>query len=146
MFETKKMNENLIPNIICELLENNNKIVIDGLGYFEVTHQAATYNIEKKILYPPMNCLYFKNDEAKADDIIAKKIAKKLNISIDKAFEKIELWVNDICMQLAESQIAAFGETGKFFIDKNNKIAFAFSDKTNTLKDNYGLKEVHLQK
>lgn len=140
------MSENLIPNIICELLENNKKIVIDGLGYFEVTHQAAKYNVEKKILYPPTDFLYFINDEIKSDDILAKKMTKNLNLSIAEAFEKIELWVNEICMQLAEMQTAAFGNIGEFFIDKNGKIAFVFSDKTNILKNNYGLKEVHLHK
>jgi len=140
------MNENVIPNIIYDLLENNKKIVIDRLGYFEVIHQAATYDIEKKILYPPTNFLHFMNDETQCDSMLAKKIAKKLNISLDEAFVKIELWINEICMQLAESQTAAFGSIGEFFIDKNSKIAFVFSDKTKTLKDNYGLKKVHLRK
>ena len=140
------MNENLIPNTICELLENNKKIVINGLGYFEIKHQTAKYNIEKKILYPATNFLHFRNDETICDNILVKKIAKKLSLSIDQAIEKLDTWVNEICIQLAESQTATFGTIGEFFIDKENKISFVFSDKTNIMKDNYGLKEVHLYK
>ncbi|MDR1984997.1 MAG: hypothetical protein LBQ28_09275 [Prevotellaceae bacterium] len=140
------MDENLIPNIICELLENNKKIIIVGLGYFEITHQSASYDSETETLYPPMNFLCFKNTDVKPDNILVKNVAKKLDISENEASEKISSWIDEICMQLAESQSAAFGKAGEFFIDDEGKIAFRFSDKTNILKDNYGLKEIYLQK
>jgi nucleoid DNA-binding protein len=140
------MNKNLIPDIICELLETNKKIVIEGLGYFEITHQSASYDAETKTLYPPIDFLHLKNFDIKSDDILMKKIAEKLNISEDEANEKILLWIDEIYMQLAENQSAAFGEKGEFFIDDENKVSFRFSDKTNMLKDYYGLKEVYFEK
>ncbi|MDR2652742.1 MAG: hypothetical protein LBC68_10605 [Prevotellaceae bacterium] len=140
------MDENLIPNIIYELLEKNKKVVIVGLGYFEITHQSASYDAETKTLYPPVNFLHFKNCDIKSDNILEKNIAKKLNISTDEALEKISFWIDETCMQLAESQSAAFDETGELFVDDEAKISFRFLDKTNILKDNYGLKEIHLDK
>jgi nucleoid DNA-binding protein len=139
------MNKNLIPDIICELLEKNKKVIIEGLGYFEITHQSASYDAETKTLYPPVNFLHFKNFDAKSDDILIKSIAKRLNISEDEASEKTLLWIDELCIRLAEFQSAAFGKTGEFFIDGEGKISFRFSDKTNMLKDSYGLKEVYLQ-
>lgn len=140
------MREKPIPDIIYELLDSNQKIAVGGLGYFEVVHRSATYNAEKKILYPPVNFLYFRNVETISDNILVKEIAKTLNISENEAAETIELWINEICMLLAESQTAAFGDSGRFFIDENGKIAFLFLDNTNVIKDNYGLKEIYLHK
>ncbi|MDR3226077.1 MAG: hypothetical protein LBT56_00200 [Prevotellaceae bacterium] len=140
------MSENLIPNIIYELFENNKKIVIDGLGYFEVTHQSASYDTESKTLYPPKTFLHFQNIGVESDNILVKNVAEKLNISEDEAYEKISLWIDDVCMQLAEFQRIAFGEKGEFFINDEGKISFCFLDKTNILKNNYGLKNVHLKK
>ncbi|MDR1347199.1 MAG: hypothetical protein LBJ63_02040 [Prevotellaceae bacterium] len=139
------MNENLIPDIICELLNRNKKVVIAGLGCFEITHQSASYDAEAKTLYPPINFLYFKNFDAGQDDILVKHIAKRLDISEDNALEKTLLWTDEICIRLAEFQSAAFGKTGEFFIDSEGKISFRFSDKTNILKDSYGLTEIYLQ-
>ncbi|MDR2291857.1 MAG: hypothetical protein LBE11_00075 [Prevotellaceae bacterium] len=138
------MDENLIPNIICELFETKKKVVIAGLGYFEITHQSASYDAETKILYPPVNFLYFKNLDIKSDSILEKNIAEKLNISEDEATEKILLWIDEVCMQLYENKCAVFGKTGEFFIDDEGKISFRLSDKTNRLKDSYGLKEIDL--
>ncbi|MDR2125646.1 MAG: hypothetical protein LBP63_02285 [Prevotellaceae bacterium] len=140
------MNENLIPNIIFELLEKNRKIVISGLGYFEITHQSASYDAETKILYPPVNFLNFKNCDIKSNNILEKNIAKKLNISENEALEKISLWRDEICIKLVEFQTAAFGEAGEFFVDDEGKISLRFSDKTNIMKDSYGLKEIYLGK
>ncbi|MDR1198140.1 MAG: hypothetical protein LBK94_03885 [Prevotellaceae bacterium] len=138
------MNENLISDIIYELLEKNGKVVIAGLGCFEITHQSASYDAETKTLYPPINFLHFNNFDAKQDDILVKSIAKRMDISEDEALEKTLLWTDEICIRLAEFQSAAFGKTGEFFIDSEGKISFRFSDKTNILKDNYGLKEIYL--
>ncbi|MDR2064858.1 MAG: hypothetical protein LBP85_04015 [Prevotellaceae bacterium] len=140
------MNENLIPNIICELLEKNKKIVLTGLGYFEITHQSASYDAETKTLHPPVNFLHFNNFDIKSDNVLEKNVAKKLYISEDEASEKILLWIDEICMLLAENQSAVFGKTGEFFINDEGKISFRFSDKTNILKDSYGLKEIYLHK
>ncbi|MDR1552357.1 MAG: hypothetical protein LBS69_02690 [Prevotellaceae bacterium] len=140
------MNENLIPNIICELLEKNKKVAIIGLGYFEITHQSASYDADTKTLYPPVNFLHFKNFDIKSDNILEKNIAEKLNISEDEALEQISFWIDEICMQLAEDKSAAFGKTGEFFVDDESKISFRFLDATNILKDSYGLKEIHFDK
>jgi nucleoid DNA-binding protein len=140
------MDENLIPAIICELLEKNKKIVIAGLGYFEITHQSASYDTETKTLHPPVNFLYFNNFDIQSDRILEKNVAKKLDISEDEALKKILLWIDEICVQLAENQSAVFGKAGEFFINDEGKISFRFSDKTNILKDSYGLKEIYLHK
>ncbi|MDR0754361.1 MAG: hypothetical protein LBF04_03125 [Prevotellaceae bacterium] len=140
------MNENLIPNIICELLETNKKVVIVGLGYFEIMHQSASYDAETKILYSPVNFLYFKNFDIQSDNVLEKNIAEKLNISENEASEKIALWTDEICMQLAENKHVDFGKTGEFFIDDEGKMSFRLPDKTNILKDSYGLKEIDLHK
>ncbi|MDR0421240.1 MAG: hypothetical protein LBH30_07330 [Prevotellaceae bacterium] len=140
------MDANLIPDIIYELLEKNKKVVIVGLGYFEITHQSASYDTETKTLYPPMNFLYFKNCENKSDNLLVKNISERLAISEDEALQKTLSWIDEICIQLAETQSADFGNTGEFFIDDEGKISFRFSDKTNMLKDSYGLKEIYFEK
>jgi hypothetical protein len=138
------MVENLIPNILYKLFKNNKKVVIAEFGYFEVTHQSATYNAETKTLCPPMNFLYFKNENAKSqsDDILAKKLAQNLNISESDAVNNISVWIDEICMKLAEFGKAELGATGEFFINDEGQISFRFSDETNIMKDSYGLEEV----
>ena len=138
------MVENLIPNILYKLFKNNKKVVIAEFGYFEVTHKSATYNAETKTLCPPMNFLHFKNENAKSqyDDILAKTLAKKLDISEAEAVDNISIWIDGICIKLAEFGKAEFGTTGEFFINDEGQISFRFSDETNIMKDSYGLEEV----
>ena len=90
-----------IPHIIKDLLTRREGLVIPGLGSLISEFQPASIRPDQKLIHPPGKKLRLDtNVKQDADEVLARELASRQNISLEKAREEIQRFVDAIFNQL----------------------------------------------
>jgi len=90
-----------IEYIIKDLLTRREGLVVPGLGSFISEFQPASIRKDKKIIQPPKKQFRFDPTvKADADNILAIRIAKKENITLQEAVDRIKKFTDNVHEQL----------------------------------------------
>jgi len=131
-----------LAKYISELLFENDKVIIPGLGAFIGTPQAAKMDSEGQVLSPPKKVITFDSNDKSADNLLARHISKSENITQIATKKSITDFVNETIKELKEGKRVRLADIGIFSMDVKGHILFDAEDDVNYLTDSFGLDEI----
>ena len=133
-----------IGKYINDLLQENDTVIVPGLGAFISEYKPAFSDIATGILHPPSKKVSFNPDIKTNGGLLAGRIASDEHISHRKAVLKVEKICDDILYRLDKGERILLEDTGTLFYDKNGILSFEPSLSLNFLADAYGLEPVSI--
>jgi nucleoid DNA-binding protein len=85
-----------IAQSIRALLDKEGKVVVPGLGIFEIKHFPARLNKEKKKISAPQTHLFFIQKLNAEDDMLANYLAETEKVSPEESAKAVETYVNSL--------------------------------------------------
>ncbi len=126
-----------IVKYIIEILKDNGKVVVPGLGNFVIEHNAAKIHPVEHKFTPPAKSVIF-NSSAPEDDLLASKISEQEKITTKKALEKIKKFSDDLVSGIQKDKTATVEGLGVFSLTADDLITFA-PDTANFSDEEFGL-------
>ncbi|MFC2100527.1 SPOR domain-containing protein [Bacteroidota bacterium] len=131
-----------LAKYISDLLFENNKLIIPGLGALIGTPQPAKINEDGQSISPPKKLITFDPNDKNADNVLARHISKSENITQIATKKIINDFVNDTIRELKEGKRVRLAEIGVFSMDQKGNILFNEEEDVNYLTDSFGLDKV----
>jgi nucleoid DNA-binding protein len=85
-----------IAQSIRALLDKEGKVVVPGLGIFEIKHFPARLNKDKKKISAPQTHLFFIQKLTAEDDMLVNYLAEAEKISKEESAKAVETYVNSL--------------------------------------------------
>lgn len=135
-----------IVDHILALLHTEKKLLIPGFGEFQTTQEPAKVDAKRGVATPSRKTLKFKGDKKKKDDGVFKKyIAKKENITLPKASEKIKNFIK-ASEEILKKEKLSLPRIGKFWLNDKKQIIFEADDTLSFSVENFGMTKVKADK
>lgn len=128
-----------VPDYLCKLLLQHDKVVIPGFGIIETAYAPATIHPTQHLFHPPHKSLSFTRNIAAQDELIAALMAITENIAIDAAKTKIQEFVLKVEDDLLKKGSCYVKGIGKFYFDVEHHLQFLADNTNNFLLSSYGL-------
>jgi len=116
---------------------------VPEFGGFITNYNSAYYSSEKNKFYPPSKTVAFNSQLKINDGLLANKISVSENINYNDALKRINDFVNKILIELNSGRTVNFENIGCFKITNKN-LVFTPYEKTNWLKNAYGLPPINM--
>ena len=107
------MDVNLLSRLLKELIIDNDRIPLPGMGYFHTEPTAATFSEDGKTIYPPSRRISFKGDERASGDIIARYYAKSTGIDEETAATELDAFLRQLKPTLKSKKSIEFPGLGR---------------------------------
>lgn len=128
---------------ISKLLFDYDCVTIPGFGSFLGNYKSAQYDFKEQKFHPPCKQISFNSQIKENDGLLAKDVAKKLDLSYDEAVKKIRqevlIWLKKI-----KSETIVLKNIGELYLNKEDKITFIPSKDLNHLKESFGLPPIFI--
>lgn len=128
-------------SIIKEYLLENKKILINGLGFFDIVYKSAKIHPILHTFDPPGNYVEFTKSEKETSDEFVKYVAGKEKITEIQAEEKINSWVTDLKETMKNEKFYTLGTLGEFSLDAIGNMVFIPTLDTDISPESYGLEQ-----
>lgn len=128
-----------MDNIIKEYLLKYNKVLINGLGYFEVVYKSAEIHPILHSFDPPGKYVSFSKNEKEYSDDFIKFVANKSNIEFSLAEANIKDWIKQLKENMKKDKTYSLGSLGSFSFDAIGNMVFIPSLDTDISPESYGL-------
>lgn len=119
---------------ITELLQQQEKLSIPGLGIFSQVRKDGSYHEKNNLFLPPHYETHFQ-EQFSDDDTLARYISSKKNISVASATYFVEKFANNIKLQSATAEVQ-LSQLGWMQL-QNNKLSFRPNAAANTYEQEY---------
>lgn len=133
-----------INKYIKELIIKNECIILSGFGGFETHYIPAHLDGVTGKMVPPSKQVIFRQDFKKDNRVLARFVAKKEGIDLDKATEVIDDFISDIVYKLDTGGSYILDGLGKFIKEHDGRLIFIPLEKQNFLIDSFGLSEISI--
>lgn len=130
-----------ISAYIPELLEENEYVIIPGLGAFISTYQPAKFDGESNILLPPSRLFSFNPDLRVDDGILQHYLVQRMKITHSQAHKLIEQYSDDIVYHLQSGEPVVLDKLG-ILSKPGNTIHFEPENRKGTLVEAFGFDPV----
>ncbi len=134
-----------ISKYIKDLLQDNDCVVIPGLGGFVIISKSAKISDTKSSFSPPSKELVFDSKLEKDDGLLRKYIAETAKMSEQQAKNEITNFVTQAKGKLQKGGKVYFDEIGSLQLDANKNIRFKVDADSHFLMDTFGLMEFKSQ-
>ena len=126
-----------IVKYIIEILKDEGKLIVSGLGRFTIEYKATTIHPIEHTFTPPEKIIVFES-LALDDDLLALKISEKENISVDEASNIIKIFSDRLILDIQKGKLAGIEGFGVFSLTTDNLINFV-SETTFFSDEEFGL-------
>ena len=130
---------------IKEYLLEHGKVQVNNFGVFELIYKSAQIHPVLHTVTAPGRYVVFSENLISNAPELSKFVAAKESITIDKANNKIEEWVQSIKETIALKKDYPLGSFGKFFSNAMGKIEFIPLLDTDISTESFGLEESTIQ-
>ena len=96
------MDVNLLSRLLKELIIDNDRIALPGMGYFQTEPMPAYFSEDGKTIYPPSKRISFKGDERASGDMISRYYASSSGIDPDTASTELEAFLRQLKYTLSD--------------------------------------------
>ncbi len=131
-----------IGKYISELLFSKDVVVLPGFGEFSTKYIPARFVPEKKKVEAPSKQISFSSKNKTDDQILTNHIAKKENITNEKAKEFINSFVSELNNSLKSGKKVELEDVGQFSMSPAGEIEFVADKSINYLNDTAGMRSV----
>lgn len=134
----------LLSRMIKELVLENDRVSLPGLGVFVCEYVPASFSDKGFVINPPYKRIYFRSKK-EDDGLLVSFYAGKNGVDMDVAEKFVEDAVSDIRQELESKRSVEFPELGKLRSTKENTLFFVADQDLDIYPDGFGLVSVSLK-
>jgi|ADurb_H2B_02_Slu_FD_contig_31_3907323_length_3323_multi_10_in_0_out_0_3 nucleoid DNA-binding protein len=127
-----------ISGFIAELLEENEYVILPGVGAFLAEYRPAHFDEGVQKMVPPSRKVSFNPGLKKNDGALAGHLAHSLKITASRATKIVSGFADDVVYRLEHDETVRFEELGKL-VPTEGGIEFIPEEKSGELADSFGL-------
>lgn len=134
----------LLSRMIKELVLENDRVSLPGLGVFVCEYVPASFSDKGFVINPPYKRIYFRSKK-EDDGLLVSFYAGKNGVDMDVAEKFVEDAVSDIRKELESKRSMEFPGLGKLRSTKENTLFFVADQDLDIYPDGFGLVSVSLK-
>ena len=134
-----------LSKYISDLLYQHDCVTIPGFGSFLGNYKSAEFDLKNERFFPPKKQISFNSQIKGNDGLLAKKIAKELDVDFNEALKEIHKVVLSWNSRLKNETIL-LEDLGELYLSDENKIIYLPNSRSNHLKDSFGLSPLFVRK
>lgn len=134
----------LLSRMIKELVLENDRVSLPGLGVFVCEYVPASFSDKGFVINPPYKRIYFRSKK-EDDGLLVSFYAGKNGVDMDVAEKFVEDEVSDIRQELESKRSVEFPGLGKLRSTKENTLFFVADQDLDIYPDGFGLVSVSLK-
>lgn len=134
----------LLSRMIKELVLENDRVSLPGLGVFVCEYVPASFSDKGFVINPPYKRIYFRSKK-EDDGLLVSFYAGKNGVDMAVAEKFVEDAVSDIRQELESKRSVEFPELGKLRSTKENTLFFVADRDLDIYPDGFGLVSVSLK-
>ena len=113
-----------VGTYIGDLLYQNEKVNIPGLGGFTADYKTAELDHVQGKIAPPSKSLNFNSNLVVNDGLLINYIKEKHELSLGEAQKAVEDYVSRVKEAIGRREIVVFPEVGRLYKDYEQKLQF----------------------
>lgn len=134
-----------VDQYIAELLFQQDKVVVPGLGTFSLSYKSSQTDPVQGMLTPPVKEVSFRRSlEGSADSALAQHISAAEQVSEEQAKQWVEDYVQHAREKLQRKDLVIIDQVGRLYVDFEGALQF-LPDTTNFDTETYGLPPISAQ-
>ena len=138
------MDIDLLSKMVKELILDNDRVVLPGLGCFVAEMVPSTFSDKGYTINPPYRRLYFRSRPDQGDEL-AKLYAKGNGIEMEIADKIINDFVSELKSVLFSKKTIVFPGLGRLRATKENAVFFVSDEDLDIYPAGFGLEPISLK-
>lgn len=138
------MDIDLLSKMVKELILDNERVVLPGLGSFVAEIVPASFSDKGYTINPPYRKLYFRSKPDEGSDLIP-FYAKNNSVSEDVAEKVITDFVSELKAILFHKKTVIFPGLGRLRATKENNVFFVADEDLDIYPEGFGLEPISLK-
>ena len=138
------MDIDLLSKMVKELILDNDRVVLPGLGCFVAEMVPSTFSDKGYTINPPYRRLYFRSRPDQGDEL-AKLYAKGNHIEMEMANKIINDFVSELKSVLFSKKTIVFPGLGRLRATKENAVFFVADEDLDIYPAGFGLEPISLK-
>ena len=138
------MDIDLLSKMVKELILDNDRVVLPGLGSFVAEIVPSTFSDKGYTINPPYRRLYFRSKPDQGDELV-KFYATSNNIQMEMADRIITDFVAELKSILHAKKTVVFPGLGRLRATKENNVFFVADEDLDIYPDGFGLEPISLK-
>ena len=138
------MDIDLLSKMVKELILDNDRVVLPGLGCFVAELVPATFSDKGYTINPPYRRLYFRSKPDSGDELV-RFYAQSNNVSLEMADRIIIDFVAELKSVLHLKKTVVFPGLGRLRATKENNVFFVADEDLDIYPDGFGLEPISLK-
>lgn len=138
------MDIDLLSKMVKELILDNDKVVLPGLGAFVAEIVPSTFSDKGYTINPPYRKLYFRSKPNEGDALVNFYMSAN-NLSRDVAEKVIREFIEELRSVLHVRKTVIFPGLGRLRATKENTIFFVADEDLDIYPDGFGLESISLK-
>ena len=138
------MNIDLLSKMVKELILDQDRVILPGLGSFVAEIVPSTFSDKGYTINPPYRRLYFRSKPDAGDDLV-KFYASSNNVKPEMAERIIIDFVSELKSVLYEKKTVVFPGLGRLRATKENLLFFVADENLDIYPEGFGLEPISLK-
>ena len=138
------MDIDLLSKIVKELILDNDRVVLPGLGAFVAEMVPAAFSDKGYTINPPYRKLYFRSRPDEGDELI-RFYASSNNLEFEIAEKVIREFVGELKSVLISKRVVVFPGLGRLRATKENALFFIADEDLDIYPEGLGLEQISLK-
>ena len=138
------MDIDLLSKMVKELILDNDRVVLPGLGCFVAELVPSTFSDKGYTINPPYRRLYFRSKPDEGDELV-KFYAQSNNVPMEMADRIITDFVAELKSVLHLKKTIVFPGLGRLRATKENNVFFVADEELDIYPDGFGLEPISLK-
>ena len=143
-YNVNYMDIDLLSKMVKELILDNDRVVLPGLGSFVAEIVPSTFSDKGYTINPPYRRLYFRSKPDQGDELI-KFYAKSNSVQMEMADRIITDFVAELKSVLHTKKTVVFPGLGRLRATKENNVFFVADEDLDIYPDGFGLEPISLK-
>ena len=139
------MDIKLISELLTELIMENDRVSLPGMGSFIVEPAPSVFSDKATILHPPFRRVLFRSKETWNDGLLEERYSQKSGLKPEKAKIELGLFIASVNTELDIKKRVDFPELGYLRINERGTTSFVVDQDLFISKDSFGLEPIKLK-
>lgn len=139
------MDIQLISELIKELLMENDRVSLPGMGSFIAEPAPSVFSDKATVIHPPFRRVLFRSKETWNDGLLEKRVSQKSGLDLEVAKIELNQFIASLNTELELKKRVDFPSLGHFKISERGTTSFTVDKDLFVSKDSFGLEPLKLK-
>jgi nucleoid DNA-binding protein len=139
------MDLNLLSRILQELILDNDRISLPGLGTFTVDSIPAYFSEDGNTIYPPNKRVSFKKEDTQDDMLLIRRYRKEVGTTLEIARKDVKAILSEIDANLSQGLAVEFPGFGKIRSTQEGNCFFVAEKNIGLFAEDLGFEPISLK-